>query len=380
MKTIRFGIIGCGLMGREFASAAARWFHLDDLGVRPEIVAVCSRSEASIGWFTRNVPTVRRATTDYRELLAAPDVDAAYIAVPHDLHAEMYVAALRAGKHLLGEKPFGIDKSANASILAEAARRPDLLVRSTSQYPFFPGAQRIAAMAGEGRFGRIMEVECGLLHSSDLDPDKPINWKRTIARNGEYGCMGDLGLHAVHMPLRLGLRPQNVRAVLSNIMPDRPDATGRRVPCETWDNAVLLCETSDGESSFPMIVRMHRIAPGESNTWYVTIRGTRASASFSTKFPRTLEVLEYAPGGRQVWGREDLGYEPIYPAVTARPFEFGFGDSILQMIAAYCDELARGVGSDVPFRCATPEETRWSHEIFTAAVTSQREGRTVAVA
>jgi len=377
MRTIRFGIIGCGLMGREFASAAARWFHLADMGARPEIVAVCSRTDASMDWFRRNVPTVELATKDYGELLASPDVEAAYVAVPHDLHEATYVAALRAGKHLLGEKPFGIDKAANAAILAEAARRPEVLVRSTSQYPFFPGAQRIVAMARAGRFGRIIEADCGLLHSSDLNPDKPINWKRIIARNGEYGCMGDLGLHAVHLPLRLGYVPRNVRAVLSNIMPDRPDASGQRVPCETWDNAVLLCEMADGESTFPMTVRMHRIAPGESNTWYCTVKGTRASASFSTKYPRTLETLSYEPGGPQAWAREDLGYEPIYPAVTARPFEFGFGDAILQMLAAYCDELVRG--DEVPFGCATPEETRRSHELFTAALASQRDQRTVEI-
>ena len=380
MKTIRFGIIGCGLMGREFASAAARWCHLVDPPARPEIVAVCSRSDASIGWFQRHVPTVRQATKDYRELLANPDVEAAYIAVPHDLHQATYVAALQAGKHLLGEKPFGIDKPANAAILAEAGRRPELIVRSSSQYPFLPGAQRVVQLGREGGFGRIVEVDCGLLHGSDLNPDKPINWKRQIARNGEYGCMGDLGLHVFHLPLRLGFRPRNVRAVLSDIMPQRPGPDGRACACETWDNAVLLCEMSDGEAAFPLTARMHRISPGEANTWYVTILGTRASVRFTTKRPRTLETLRYEPGGPQVWGTEDLGYDPLYPAITAKAFEFGFPDAILQMLAAFCDEVARGPGAAAPFPCATPDETRWTHEIFTAALHSQRDGRTVPVA
>lgn len=380
MRTIRFGIIGCGLMGREIASAAARWCHLPEMTVRPEIVAACDADAGRLAWFEANVPTVRQATRSFEELLANADVEAAYVAVPHDLHEGTYTAAIRAGKHLLGEKPFGIDRSANTAILAEADRHRELLVRSSSQYPFFPGVQRMVHLARSGGYGRVLEVDCGLLHSSDLDPDKPINWKREIARNGEYGCMGDLGLHVFHVPLRLGLVPLNVRAILSNVMTDRPGPDGRRVPCETWDNAVLLCEMSDGEARLPLTARMHRIAPGESNTWYLTIRGTRASARFTTKRPRTIETLLYEPGGPQVWGREDLGYEPIYPAITARPFEFGFGDAILQMLAAFCDEVARGAGADVPFRCATPGETRRTHELFTAAIESQRERRTVPLA
>ena len=63
-KIFRFGVIGCGLMGREFASAAARWLHLVDAQARPEIVAVCDTNTALMDWFSDNVPTVRQRTTD----------------------------------------------------------------------------------------------------------------------------------------------------------------------------------------------------------------------------------------------------------------------------------------------------------------------------
>src|SRR5512137_2472502 len=100
MKTVRFGIIGCGLMGREFASAAARWCHLPEMALRPEIVAVCDANQQLLGWFTDNFPALRQATGNYQELLANPAVEAVYIAVPHHLHQEMYGAAIEAGKHL----------------------------------------------------------------------------------------------------------------------------------------------------------------------------------------------------------------------------------------------------------------------------------------
>src|SRR5688572_4993835 len=99
MKTIKFGIIGAGLMGKEFASAALRWAHLTNATARPEIVAVCNRSEKPFPWFRASVPTAKQYTHDYREVLSNPEVQAVYIALPHHLHAEIYVAAIEAGKH-----------------------------------------------------------------------------------------------------------------------------------------------------------------------------------------------------------------------------------------------------------------------------------------
>src|SRR5688572_12066249 len=115
-------------MGREFASAAARWAHLVDVGVRPELAVVCDVSPEVLAWYERLEPAPR-LVSDYREVLADESVEAVYCAVPHHLHEELYTACLRAGKHLLGEKPFGIDLAANEAINAELAAHPDLLVR-----------------------------------------------------------------------------------------------------------------------------------------------------------------------------------------------------------------------------------------------------------
>jgi len=358
-------------MGREFASAAARWLHLVDHPARPEIVAVCDANLAATEWFTRNLPTVRQATNDHKDLLVNPEVDAIYCAVPHHLHEELYVDVIRAGKHLLAEKPFGIDLPACEGILAAIAQNPQVLVRCSSEFPFFPAVQRIARMVREEAFGRILEVHAAFKHSSDLDPNKPINWKRQVQFCGEYGCMGDLGMHVLHFPLRFGWVPKNVRALLSNVVPERPDGKGGMAVCDTWDNATLLCETTAG---FPMTLETKRISPGDTNSWTLRILGTRNSAEFSTKYPKTLRTMPYEPGGRQAWRTEDLGYESAYLAITGHIFEFGFPDAIQQMWAAFVDEL---VGDVPPFGCVTPDEALLSHRIFTAALESGRTGATV---
>ncbi|MDX1564011.1 MAG: Gfo/Idh/MocA family oxidoreductase [Phycisphaeraceae bacterium] len=376
-RTFRFGIIGCGLMGREFASAAARWCHLTDAAARPEIVAICDKNESLFDWYRSNFPSIGQATAAHTELLANRDVEAVYCAVPHALHERIYSDVLTAGKHLLGEKPFGIDRSANEAITRKIAGHPDLLVRCASEFPYFPAVQRLVAAVREGGLGDLIEVEAGYLHSSDLNPRKPINWKRQVEANGAYGCMGDLGMHVLHVPLRLGWEPKSVYAQLSNLVPERPDAEGKLVPCETWDNATLHCRAEHEGRDFPMTLKTWRIGPGETDTWYLKVLGTRRSFSYTTKTPKTLWTMAYEPGGAQRWQREDLGYTPLFPSITGSIFEFGFTDAIQQMWAAYLDELAGGDAAG--FGCATPQEAAASHRLFTAALQSHRDNRVVAL-
>src|SRR5438105_6996652 len=373
-RVVRFGVIGGGLMGREFASAAARWVHLGDIGVRPALAVVCDTNPDVLAWYERLDPPPR-LSADYRELLADERVEAVYCAVPHRLHEELYTAVLAAGKHLLGEKPFGVDLAANEAI--NRAIQPGLLVRCSSELPFYPGGQEVARWIRERRFGRVLEVRSLFLHSSDLDPRKPINWKRIASWNGEYGCMGDLGMHALHLPLRAGWEPSNVRAILSDVVTERPGPDGEPVPCDTWDNAVLLCEAEDDGSPFPLRIETKRIAPGETNTWTIEIDGTDGSIAYTTKQPKTLRTMAYEPGGPQAWQVVDLGSVSAYPTITGAIFESGFSDAILQMWAAFLDELAHGrQGMRQPCHCATPEETASTHRLFTAALRSQ-ERRTV---
>ena len=380
MRTVRFGVVGCGMMGKEFASAAARWCHLVGMDVRPEITAACDTGDAALAWFVENVPSVRQSTGDYREILANDEVEAVYCAVPHNLHERFYCDIISSGKHLMGEKPFGIDKPGNDAIMDCVAEHPDVFVRCSSEYPFVPAMQRLCDMIEAGEFGKIVEVNTGFLHSSDMDPNKPINWKRMIEFNGEYGCLGDLGMHACHVPFRAGWVPLNVRAVLSDLVTERPDGKGGTAPCETWDNATLLCETRGEDGGvFPWTIKTQRIAPGERNTWYCEVLGMRKSARYSSKNTNSIEILDYSKGGEQVWQRIDMGHETAFGSMTGSIFEFGFPDLILQMWAAFLYELEHGAPLKKFAGCVRPDETAMSHRLFTAALESHREQSAVRV-
>lgn len=377
-KKIRFGFIGLGLMGRELASATARWCHILDTDFMPEVVGICDSNPALFEWFQTNFDTIKIATSDYRELLASKDIDAIYCAVPHNLHEQIYSDIIQAKKHLLAEKPFGIDLQACENILKVIGANPEVFVACSSEFPFFPGAQRVIQAIKEHKFGKIIDVEVGLLHSSDINPEKVINWKRMSEVNGEYGCMGDLGMHALHIPLRAGWKPKSVFAQLSNLVPERYSKSGELVPCDTWDNATLHCWVDYPSGEFPMRVKTYRIEPGATNTWFMRITGTGQSIEFSTYYPKTVRIMDYEAGGDQIWGELNLGYQSVYPTISGGIFEFGFSDSLLQMWAAFCDELSNGRDKmKQPFYCATPQEALEHHRILTAALQSHQNRQNV---
>jgi predicted dehydrogenase len=372
-NTVGIGIIGGGLMGREVASALGRWFVLENYPVQAALVAVCDVAEKRRDWF-RQVPGVQLVTGDHRVLLESPDVDVVYVAVPHHLHESIYLDVLRAGKDLLAEKPFGIDLKA-ARTVSEAARQAGRFVRCSSEFPYFPGAQRAYQLARAGGLGKLLEIRSGFHHSSDLDPTKPANWKRQVATCGAIGVMGDLGMHAVHIPFRLGWYPRRVYAQLQKVYHERPDGKGGMAPCDTWDNALLHTEVTIDGAEVPMSLELKRLAPGETNSWFFEILGTDGGVKYTTKAPKTLWTFQR--GREQSWQRIDLGSQGPFPTITGAIFEPGFPDCVLQMWAAFLAERAGTLGER--FGCVTPDEAVRSHELFAAALQSHAEKRAIEV-
>jgi predicted dehydrogenase len=370
---MRVGIIGGGLMGREAASAFGRWFVLDNFPVRAELVAVCDLQDKLLDWF-RQIPTVKLLTKDHNELLRSADVDVVYVAVPHNLHEKLYLDVLNAGKDLLAEKPFGIDLAAAEKIQA-AAKSSGRFVRCSSEFPFLPGPQRVMQIAASGKLGRVLEIRSGFWHASDLDPTKPVNWKRQVKTCGEIGVMGDLGMHAVHVPFRLGWKPLRVYAQLQKVYTERPDGKGGMAPCDTWDNAMLHTEVKIGNDEVPMRLEMKRLAPGETNSWFIEVLGTDGGARYSTKEPKTLWTFERQK--EQIWQKVDLGFNGPFTTITGGIFEPGFPDCFQQMWAAYAAERAGALGTK--FGCVTPDEAVLSHRLFAAALQSQRERKAISL-
>jgi len=366
MEKVNIGIIGGGLMGKEAASAFGRWFVLNDFNVTVELTAVCDLSEQVLSWY-KKIKTVTLLTSDYKVLLSDKNIDIVYVALPHNLHKEVYLDVLRAGKDLLAEKPFGIDLEA-AIAIREEANRLNRFVRCSSEMPFLPGPQRVVAEVLSGRLGKIFQIKAGLLHSSDMDPKKPGNWKRQNKYCGDIGVMGDLGMHVMHIPLRLGWKPKYVFSQLQKIITERPDGKGGTINCDTWNNASLSAEVDIEGEEVPMSLEMKRLAPGETNTWYIEVLGTEGGVKYSTKDTKALWI--FRRDKEQAWQRFDLGFQLAFPVITGGIFEAGFTDCFMQMLAAFVAE--RGGHLNGRFGCATPDKAIESHRLFDAALQSQK--------
>lgn len=378
-ERVNVGIIGGGLMGREVAAALRRWPALVDHPVQPQLVAVCDINPAALDWFD-GVDTVRLKTTDHHELLADPDIDVVYIAVRHDLHQQLYIDAIRAGKALLAEKPFGIDRTAADAIMQVIDETPGAFVRVSSEMPYFPGAQWAINYVRSGAIGRIIEARCSFLHASDLDTAKPLNWKRQQRFCGEAGVLNDLGMHTWHVPLRLGWIPETVTGIIQNIVTERPGPDGTPAACDTSDNAVIHSWASHEGERFPLTTETKRIAPGQKNTWEFEAIGMAGSVRFSTKNPKEVQVFALIDvpgiGCEQSWQRIDSGSQSVWPTVTGPNFESGFSDAILQMWAAFLAERAGKLGDG--FATVRPQEAAMTHRIFAAAIAAHESSAFVA--
>ena len=251
-RIIKFGIIGCGLMGREFASAAARWIHLREIGVRPQIVAVCDANPDAMTGSARRCQACG-PSADYHDLLADSEVEAVYCAVPHNLHAAVlrgYFARGQASarREAVRHRPRGISassppRSSDAPICSCAAPR---------NIPSSPARRRSLSWAQEGRFGRDLRGRERLLALQRPQPHEA-DQLEAPHRDQRRIRLHRRPRHARASTCRCASAgaPRNVRALLTKIVTERPGPDGQMVPCETWDNAILACEVTDGEQHVP---------------------------------------------------------------------------------------------------------------------------------
>ena len=187
--------------------------------------------------------------------------------------------------------------------------------------------------------------------------------------------MGDLGMHVAHVLLRLGWKPFSVYAELQKIYTVRPDGKGGSAPSDTWDNATLHTRAKIRDQIVPVTLEMKRLAPGETNTWYLEVLGTDGGGRYSTKEPKTL--WSFRREKEQWWDRTDLGFTSVFKTITGGIFEPGFPDVLLQMWAAFLAERAGQLRDR--FGCVTPDEAVQSHMLWHAALQSQAEQSVVPV-
>lgn len=195
--TVRWGILATG--------GIARLFTQDLLSTGRKVVAVGSRSGQSAERFAAHFG-IPKAHPSYRDLLADPAVDVVYVATPHSLHAENAMAALRAGKHVLVEKPFTLN-AAEAQKVVELAQRTGLVVLEAMWTRFLPHMVRIREIVASGILGQVRAITADHQQKLPADPTHRLNDLRLGG-----GALLDLGIYPISFAWNILGKPQSIEA------------------------------------------------------------------------------------------------------------------------------------------------------------------------
>jgi predicted dehydrogenase len=190
-----------------------------DLKIRPRLVHAADTAPDRAG-YARDVLGYARAGTDYRDVLADPDVDVVSICAPNMLHREIGVAAAQAGKPFWIEKPAGRDAGETAEVAA-AARAAGLTTSIGYNYRHVPAVERVRELIAAGRLGRITNVRAVFFNSYAAEPNGALSWRFRRAEAGS-GALGDLLSHVVDLMQYVVAPITEVSSLLSTVYTQRP--------------------------------------------------------------------------------------------------------------------------------------------------------------
>ena len=214
------GLVSVGWMGKLHSRAyQAIPLVYPDLGIRPRLL-LSADSAADRARYARDDIRYGRASTDYRDVLADPDVDVVSICAPNMLHREIGIAAARAGKPFWIEKPVGRDVAETADIAA-AAKATGVTTAIGYNYRHVPAVERIRDLIAAGRLGRITNVRAVFFNSYAAEPNGALSWRFRRDLAGP-GALGDLLSHVVDLMQYVVAPITEVSSLLSTVYTQRP--------------------------------------------------------------------------------------------------------------------------------------------------------------
>ena len=313
MSKWRVAMIGHAFMGAAPSDAWRTVAQVMNVPVAPVMAVVVGRrpeataaAAARLGW--------AEASTDWRSVVQGDDIDLVDICTPGDSHAEIAIAALRAGKHVLCEKPLG-NSIAEASAMADAARSARAVgVRSMIGFNYrrVPALALAAELIREGRVGEIRHVRASYLQDWLSDPATPMSWRLEASRAGS-GALGDLGAHVIDLSRFLtGNQLTMVEGRLHRFVRERPlpDDPSRTATVTVDDAATFSGQlTGGGFAAF----EVSRVATGHKNRLSIEVNGTLGSLRFDLEQFNDLWFYDAAEPDRTAGFRRILVTEPTHP-------------------------------------------------------------------
>ncbi|HMH91495.1 MAG TPA: Gfo/Idh/MocA family oxidoreductase, partial [Streptosporangiaceae bacterium] len=298
-ESLGVGMVGYAFMGAAHSQAWRTAPHAFDLPLRPVLTALCGRDRAATEAAAQRYG-FGGVETDWRALLERDDVQLIDVCTPGDSHAEISIAALEAGKHVLCEKPLANTVAEAEAMAAAAARAQARGVRSMVGFNYrrVPALALARELIASGRVGEIRHVRASYLQDWLADPAFPLTWRLQKEHAGS-GALGDLGAHVVDLAQYLtGQLISGVSGVAATFVPERPlpggalpgttGTTGR----VTVDDAVAF--TARLESGALATFEATRFASGRKNALRIEVYGARGSLAFDLERLNELEFADHA--------------------------------------------------------------------------------------
>jgi predicted dehydrogenase len=345
-------MIGYGFMGAAHSQGWRTAPRVFDLPAESEMAVVVGRNAEAVaaaapkwGW--------AESATDWREVVARDDIDVVDIVTPGDTHAEIAIAALEAGKHVLCEKPLA-NTVAEAEAMAEAAGKAAALgIRAMVGFTYrrVPAVTFLRDLIAEGAVGTVNQVRASYRQDWLVDPEMPLAWRLQKEHAGS-GALGDIGAHAIDLAQFVtGQNIDKVSGVIDTIVKERPlldnSASGSGLSGTagagrgkvTVDDIAIF--TGRFESGALASFEASRFATGRKNALQIEVSGDKGALAFDLEDLNSVQFYDRtAPADRQGF-RKILVTEAEHPYVSAwwpaghmLGYEHGFSHQVKDLVEA----------------------------------------------
>ena len=350
---LRVGMAGYAFMGAAHSHAWRNAHRFFDLPLTPELTAIAGRNQSAVehaaeqmGWASTE--------TDWRALIERDDIDLIDICTPGDTHAEIAIAALKAGKHVLCEKPLAnsvAEAEEMTEVAAEAARNGVFAMCGYS-YRRTPALALMKRMIADGKVGTIRHVRAQYLQDWLSDENAPLTWRMDKAKSGS-GALGDIGAHSIDAAQFVtGQRITGVSAIMETFTTARPvggdlvglggnttvDANTEMGPVTVDDAAIFTARFSEGPIG---VFEATRAALGRKNAMRLEVNGSLGSLAFDFEDMNFLQFYDQRDEAGSRGFHRIMVTEPEHPYVGnwwptghGLGYEHGFTHQVVDLVTA----------------------------------------------
>lgn len=343
-KTLNVGLVGYGFMGRTHSNAFLQAPRFFDLEYRPVLKAVAARNADRAKQFAENWG-FESVETDWRRLVERKDIDLIDIASPNDTHAEIAIAAAKAGKLVMCEKPLA-RTAAEGKAMVDAVKAANTANMVWYNYRRVPALTLLKQLIDEGRLGRIFHYRSQFLQDWTISRELPQGgeglWRLDAAVAGS-GVTGDLLAHNIDMALWLNGPMVDVSAMTETFVKERKHSVSGEVQPVTIDDAsTFMGHFANGSTA---VFEATRYARGHKALFTVEINGENASAIWDLHDLHRLQFFDHRDEGRlRGWKSIHIsdGDHPYMKHWWVPGLQIGYEHTFIHQVADFLQGVASG--------------------------------------